>query len=39
MCHFGDDTKARIIMVMIPMLHGDDPNATSKLISTNQTEV
>jgi hypothetical protein len=26
-------------MVMIPMLHGDDPNATSKLNSTSQTEV
>jgi hypothetical protein len=31
--------QGRIIMVMIPMLHGDDPNATSKLNSTSQTEV
>jgi hypothetical protein len=27
------------IMVMIPMLLGDDPNATCKLNSTSQTEV
>ena len=26
-------------MVMIPMFHGNDPNATSKLNSTSQTEV
>ena len=31
--------QGRIIMVMIQMLHGDDPNATSKLNSTSQTEV
>jgi hypothetical protein len=31
--------QGRISMVMIPMLHGDDPNATSKLNSTSQTEV
>jgi hypothetical protein len=37
----GDDPKARsrISMVMIPMLHGDKTNATSKLNSTSQTEV
>jgi hypothetical protein len=28
-----------IIMVMIPMLHGDKTNATSILNSTSQTEV
>jgi hypothetical protein len=28
-----------IIMVMIPMLHGDKISATSKLNSTSQTEV
>jgi hypothetical protein len=28
--------QGRISMVMIPMLHGDDPNATSKLNSTSQ---
>jgi hypothetical protein len=26
-------------MVMIPMLHGDNPNVASRLHSTNQTEV
>jgi hypothetical protein len=31
--------QGRIIMVMIPMLHGDKTNATSKLNSTSQTEV
>jgi hypothetical protein len=31
--------KGQISMVIIPMLHGDDPNATSKLNSTSQTEV
>jgi hypothetical protein len=31
--------QVRISMVMIPMLHGDYPNATSKLNSTSQTEV
>jgi hypothetical protein len=31
--------QGRIIMVIIPMLHGDDPNATSKLNSTSQIEV
>jgi hypothetical protein len=33
MCHSGDDTKERL------NYHGDDPNATSKLNSTSQTEV
>ena len=33
MRHFGDDTKARL------NYNGDDPNATSKLNSTSQTEV
>jgi hypothetical protein len=33
MRHSGDDTKAR------SNYHGDDPNATSKLNSTNQTKV
>jgi hypothetical protein len=28
-----------IIMVMIPMLHGEKTNATSKLNSTSQNEV
>jgi hypothetical protein len=31
--------KVHNIMVMIPMLHGDKTNATSKLNSTSQTEV
>jgi hypothetical protein len=31
--------KLRIIMVMIPMFHGDKTNATSKLNSSSQTEV
>jgi hypothetical protein len=31
--------KILIIMVMIPMLHGDKTNATSKLKSTSQIEV
>jgi hypothetical protein len=31
--------KVHISMVMIPMLHGDKTNATSKLNSTSQTEV
>jgi hypothetical protein len=31
--------KVCIIMVMIPMLHGDKTNATSRLNSTSQTEV
>jgi hypothetical protein len=33
MCHSDDDTKA------MSNYHGDDPNATSKLNSTSQTEV
>jgi hypothetical protein len=33
MHHSGDDFKAR------SNFHGDDPNATSKLNSTSQTEV
>ena len=40
MCYSGDDTRqGQISMVMIPMLHGDGPNATSKLNSTSQTKV
>jgi hypothetical protein len=41
MCQYGDDTKAkfRISMVMIPILHGDKTNATSKVNSTSQSEV
>jgi hypothetical protein len=36
----GDDTKANVhYLVMIPMLHGDKTNATSRLHSTSQTEV
>ena len=31
--------QVRIIMVMIPMLHGNKTNATSKLNSTSQIEV
>ena len=31
--------QGRISMVMIPMLHGDKTNATSKLNSASQTEV
>jgi hypothetical protein len=31
--------QGRIGMVIIPMLHGDKTNATSKLNSTSQTEV
>jgi hypothetical protein len=31
--------KGIIGMVMTPMFHGDDPNATSKLNSTSQIEV
>ena len=33
MRHSGDDTKASLNQ------HGDEPNATSKLNSTSQTEV
>jgi hypothetical protein len=32
-------SQGRIIMVMIPMLHGDKTNAASKFNSTSQTEV
>jgi hypothetical protein len=32
-------SQGRIIMLMIPMFHGDDPNATSKLNLASQTEV
>jgi hypothetical protein len=32
-------SQGQINMVMISMLHGHDPNATSKLNSTSQTEV
>jgi hypothetical protein len=36
----SDDPKgSALIMVMIPMLHGEKTNATSKLNSTSQTEV
>jgi hypothetical protein len=31
--------QVHIIMVMIPMLHGDKTNATSRLNSTSQTKV
>jgi hypothetical protein len=31
--------QGQIIMVIIPMLHGDKTNATSKLNSTSQTKV
>jgi hypothetical protein len=31
--------QGQISMVMIPMLHADKTNATSKLNSTSQTEV
>jgi hypothetical protein len=31
--------KGRIIMVMIPIFHGDKTNAIFKLNSTSQTEV
>jgi hypothetical protein len=31
--------QVRIIMVMIPMLHGDKTNAASRLNSTSQTKV
>jgi hypothetical protein len=31
--------QGQISMVMIPMLHGDKTNATSKVNSTSQTEV
>jgi hypothetical protein len=31
--------KGRIIMVMIPMFHGDKTNAASKLNSISQAEV
>jgi len=40
MRHSGDDPKESAhYLVMIPMLHGDKTNATSKLNSTSQTEV
>jgi hypothetical protein len=40
MRQFGDDPKASVdYLEMIPMLHGDKTNATSKLSSTSQTEV
>ena len=31
--------KGQIIIVIIQIFHGDDPNATSKLNSTSQIEV
>jgi hypothetical protein len=40
MHQFGDDPKEIFhYMVMIPMLHGEKTNATSKFNSTSQTEV
>jgi hypothetical protein len=40
MHYSSDDTKANAhYLVMIPMLHGDKTNATSRLNSTSQTEV
>jgi hypothetical protein len=40
MHQYGDETrKVCIIMVMIPMLHGEKTNATSRLKSTSQTKV
>jgi hypothetical protein len=40
MCQSGDDPKESAhYLVMIPMLHGDKTNATSKLNSTSQIEV
>ena len=40
MHHFGNDPKESAhYLVMIPMLHGDKTNATSKINSTSQTEV
>jgi hypothetical protein len=40
MCQYGDDPKANVhYLVMIPMLHGDKTNASSKLNSTSQNEM
>ena len=40
MCQSGDDTTTNVhYLVMIPMLHGDKTNATSRLHSTSQTKV
>ena len=40
MHYYCDDPKDNAhYMVMIPMLHGNKTNATSKLNSTRQTEV
>ena len=40
MSQFGDDPKASShYLVMIPMLHGDKTNVTSKLNSTSENEV
>jgi hypothetical protein len=39
MFHFVVIPRQVISMVMIPMLHGDKTNATSKLNSISQTEV
>jgi hypothetical protein len=39
MRNYGDDTKDNLhYLVMIPMLHGDKTNATSRFHSTSQTE-
>jgi hypothetical protein len=36
---YGDDPKENAhYLVMIPMLHGDDPNVASRLHSIDQTE-
>jgi hypothetical protein len=40
MRYSGDDPKDNAhYMVMIPMMHGDNPNVASRLQSTDQTEV
>jgi hypothetical protein len=36
---YGDNPKENVnYLVMIPMMHGDDPNVASRLHSTNQNE-
>ncbi len=40
MCQSSDDPKDNVhYLVMIPMLHGDKTNETSRLHSSSQTEV
>jgi hypothetical protein len=40
MCYSVDDPKENAhYLVMIPMLHGDNPNVAFRLHSTDQTEV